>query len=104
MGRCSFPSAAKGSACIVCGYALRRDYDCPPRRDCDNPRPPIDSCKHFLEWTDRTALSTCGCKSIEKLGTPTTIAECGLHGDVTPLAKKTKEGLPSCLGCPDFRQ
>lgn len=92
--------------CSECGRSANVPDDASevrcPCRPCD-PRSP-GQCEHFISWTDRTALSTCGCKSIEKLGTPTTIAECGLHGDVTPLAKKTKEGLPSCLGCPDFRQ
>lgn len=122
MTLCRFPTGRKrGERCEVCGYTLKRDFRGPLHRGCrvaaraDSGRaikaaPAAkrgqrgEDCVHFIGWTDRSALSTCGCKGVEKNGTPTTIAECERHGDVTPLSSKTKEGLPSCLGCGDFRR
>lgn len=111
MTDCDFTGRTKGSKCRACGYVLRIDFDVVPKRQCgprdrSQRRPPSadpTSCEHFIDWTDRTALATCGCAAQKKNGTPTTIAECDLHGDVTPLARTTKEGLPSCLTCRDYR-
>lgn len=123
MIRCQFPTGmAEGERCATCGYVLKRDFPTALLRRCGaparprTPRParekpqsrkdaqPGERCVHFVGWTDRLALTPCGCSSSKKKGTPTTVAECELHGDVTPLARATNEGLPSCLDCRDFRR
>lgn len=41
MNHCDFPAATKGTACVRCGYALRRNYDALPSRVCDKQDEPL---------------------------------------------------------------
>ena len=66
-------------------------------------RPDYLTCAHNLQVLDEPAHAICGCASSRKHGQATTLVECALHGHVTPLARQTKEGHRSCLGCQDFR-
>lgn len=53
-------------------------------------------------YDDYEAHAVCGCQSNQQVSL-TIVAECSLYGDVTPLAKRTREGLRSCVGCGDWR-
>ena len=47
--RCSWTGLSKGDQCTECGYALPRDYDKPPIRECLAPWKP----EKLGDWTER---------------------------------------------------
>lgn len=125
MTYCKFDNWSAGTPCVVCGFRLPQAMRSRPIVPCgqikQSPKeiarieaiagesaPPAvtsrepEQCRHFLCWTNRTALAICGCAAQKANGTETQIAECEKHGDVTPLARQTQEGLRSCRGCADF--
>ncbi len=38
---CSWPALTKGSQCVGCGYALKKDYAAAPKRSCRKPGDPV---------------------------------------------------------------
>lgn len=95
---------------MACGRRM------PPRIDCEQApciarckaagpaQPPPDylACTHG-ELSDETAHADCGCASQRRDGQPTVVMLCDFYGRVTPLARSTKEGLRTCMGCAQYQ-
>lgn len=46
---CQFPDGREGTACEVCGYALKRNYERPPKRQCGIARHPEPGLGDYTE-------------------------------------------------------
>lgn len=109
-GLCCFRVVAKSlSRCINCGLVIpvecTKENPCYSRCKAKQQKEIIDpfDCTHNLgPYDDYEAHAVCGCPSSKKQGMTTLVCECEIHGDVTPLAKKTVEELKSCIGCQDY--
>lgn len=105
MTNCEFNSGKKGERCPRCGYALARDYDTPPRRNC----PTV--CVHLGEaaGTVKVECQTCnGKKMVDQQA-----HKCGVLGRCLPTYQprdlaKWKDRKPEseiyklCRGCGSY--
>lgn len=101
---CQFPSSTKGSRCPRCGYALARNYDKPPRRNC------VVSCRHLGEDVRPIKAECQTCKG-EKL-VEVAAARCEVYGRCLPIyrpadpakwqARPESEIYALCRGCEAF--
>lgn len=71
----------------ICGEPIT------PRRD-------PTSCQHFVAWTGTNTEAKCGgCQSAKAM---TALAECELHGLVTPIGVAKDKSIRSCRGCESY--
>lgn len=115
--KCEWPSLTKDSKCFRCGYALKRDYEKPPIRECTKQVPPTLTdyklvngekqevrifrarCVHLGERLPDDKMAKVKCR------TPsfTPVYKCDVNRLCTPFDQNTDSELISpCYNCSTY--